>query len=190
MKELDSKHYCKVKCISCDNDGENISSKKACKKERLGVFLEYTAPWTPQQNESVEREFAKLYIQVRAMLSDGKFIIASKLALGRSSTSCYSTTNQSELNVHHLIPSDHVLTTNSTVMMMIMTMIWTKTIIFNLWVLWFTNMETTNLIIKVLIMMCHKSLLWILKGVEESEGNPRYETNINSKVLQPRKIWK
>ncbi len=32
IKELDSKYNCKVKCIRCDDAGENISLEKACKQ--------------------------------------------------------------------------------------------------------------------------------------------------------------
>ena len=73
IKELDSKHNYKVKYICCDNSGENISFKKVCKQEGLRVTFECTAPKTPQQNGRVEREFATLYCQVRAMLNGGKF---------------------------------------------------------------------------------------------------------------------
>ncbi len=73
IKEMHLKYNCKVKCIRCDNAGENISLEKACKQEGLGVFFEYTAPGTPQQNGRVERKFATLYNRVRAMLNGGKF---------------------------------------------------------------------------------------------------------------------
>ncbi len=32
IKELHSKYYCKVKCIYCDNAGENITLEKACNR--------------------------------------------------------------------------------------------------------------------------------------------------------------
>ncbi len=72
IKELDSKYDCKVKCILCDNAGENVFLEKACKQKGLGELFEYSAPGTPQQNGRVEQKFATLYNQVRATLNSGK----------------------------------------------------------------------------------------------------------------------
>ncbi len=65
IMELYLKYDCKVKYIHCDNAVEN---------EGLGVFFEYTATGTPQQNGRVEQKFATLYNQERAMLNNGNFI--------------------------------------------------------------------------------------------------------------------
>ncbi len=44
IKVWDSKYNFKVKCTYCDDAGENVSLKKACEEEGLGVIFEYAAP--------------------------------------------------------------------------------------------------------------------------------------------------
>ena len=53
MKNLKNKYDMQVQYLCCDNTGENVAFKKACKQEGLGVGFECTAPGTPQQNGHV-----------------------------------------------------------------------------------------------------------------------------------------
>ena len=47
-----------VKYARCDNAGENTKQlRKAC-EEAMGIILEFTAPYTLEQNGVVERAFA------------------------------------------------------------------------------------------------------------------------------------
>ncbi len=82
-KELDSKYNFKFNCICCDNAGKNVSLEKTCKQEGLGVFFEYTASGTSQQNGRLDRKFATLYSRVRAMLNGGKFSSLLQNLLGQ-----------------------------------------------------------------------------------------------------------
>ena len=66
--DLKATHDIMVKCIRCDNSGENHSLESRCNQEGLGIKFEYTAPNTPQQNRRVERKFQTLYGRVRAMV--------------------------------------------------------------------------------------------------------------------------
>ena len=58
-----------VKTIRCDNAGENKSLQNDCIKEGLGINFQFTAPYTPQHNGSIERSFATSYGRMRAMLN-------------------------------------------------------------------------------------------------------------------------
>ena len=44
----------KIRYLRCDNAGEHKEVEKICEKE--GITMEYTAPYTPQQNGRVERK--------------------------------------------------------------------------------------------------------------------------------------
>ena len=66
INNLKNKYNLQVQYLCCNNTGENVAFKKACKQEGLGVDFEYTAPGMPQLNEQVE------IIRVRAMLHHGK----------------------------------------------------------------------------------------------------------------------
>jgi transposase InsO family protein len=46
----------RIKTVRCDNDKEQIQPLKNMCWE-LGVQIEYVAPYTPQQNGKVERQF-------------------------------------------------------------------------------------------------------------------------------------
>jgi hypothetical protein len=46
----------KIKFFRCDNAAEYGILERLCKK--FGITIEYTAPYTPQQNGVVEQQFA------------------------------------------------------------------------------------------------------------------------------------
>ena len=58
--ELDSKYSIKVKCICCNNAGENKPPQQQLKREGLKIQFKFTAPDMPQQNSVVEHAFATL----------------------------------------------------------------------------------------------------------------------------------
>ena len=62
-----------IKRIRCDNAGKNQELERECKKEGMGIFFEYTAPDSPQQNGRVKREFVTLSGRMRAMLTGSGF---------------------------------------------------------------------------------------------------------------------
>ena len=61
-----------VKYIRCDNAGDNQVLQLQCEREILNVKFEFTGPDTPQYNGKIERRFATLYGQVRAILNEAK----------------------------------------------------------------------------------------------------------------------
>ena len=59
-----------IQHIRCDNAGENISCQQFLTADPLfNIKFEYTAPYTPEQNGTVERKFQTLYGKVRSMLN-------------------------------------------------------------------------------------------------------------------------
>ncbi len=54
------KSHGQVKCIWCDNAGENKVAVELLQESIRGIIPEYTAPHTPQQNGIVERRFPTL----------------------------------------------------------------------------------------------------------------------------------
>ncbi len=69
IKELKVNQDIIVCKIRCDNSGENIAFKNKAKEEGLGLNFEFMARQTPQQNGRIERKYATLFGQVRAMLN-------------------------------------------------------------------------------------------------------------------------
>ena len=68
VKELKPMHGINVKFIHCDNT-ETKAFKNLCKKNGLGLFFEFLAPNTPQQNGQVEHKFETLFGRVHSMLN-------------------------------------------------------------------------------------------------------------------------
>ena len=58
-----------VKNIQCDNEGENKTLHKDAMRDSLGVNFQFTAPYTLQQNGTIERSFATSYERIQAMLN-------------------------------------------------------------------------------------------------------------------------
>ena len=54
IKHLKNKCNLQVQYFHCNNTGENVSFKKACKQEWLGVDFKYIAPGVPQKNGHVK----------------------------------------------------------------------------------------------------------------------------------------
>ncbi len=59
----------RVRYIRCDNAGENITLQKELNNEGSNIQFKFTARQTPQQNRKVERAFATLYGQMRAVMT-------------------------------------------------------------------------------------------------------------------------
>ena len=73
IKQIMKEHNIVIKKIRCDNAGENkILQQIIQEDEKLNIKFEFTAPYTPEQNGKVERQFATLYGKVRAMLNWAK----------------------------------------------------------------------------------------------------------------------
>ena len=60
IENLKNKYDVQVQYLYCDNAGESMAFKKACKQEGLGVDFEYTAPGMPQQNGCEEQKFSTI----------------------------------------------------------------------------------------------------------------------------------
>ena len=61
-----------VRCVHCDNAGEN-ESLKLYKQEGMGIKFEHTAPSMPRQNGRLEQKFVILYKRFQAMLNGRNF---------------------------------------------------------------------------------------------------------------------
>ena len=57
FKELKQNYKIIVKCVRCDNSGENNTLKTQCIRENLGVRFEYTTPGTPPTEWSCGKGF-------------------------------------------------------------------------------------------------------------------------------------
>ena len=55
-----------VKKIRCDNAGENLTLEKLCLKEGFNIEFEFTAPYSPQYNGTVERSFPTIFNKMRS----------------------------------------------------------------------------------------------------------------------------
>ena len=55
IEYLKNEDNIQVQCLCCNNTGESVAFKKACKWEWLGLVFEYTDPGMPQQNGHVEK---------------------------------------------------------------------------------------------------------------------------------------
>jgi hypothetical protein len=65
-----TKEGIKIKIIRCDNAGEFKSlQKKIDTTPDSIIHFEYTAPYTPEQNGTIERKFQTLYGKTRSMLN-------------------------------------------------------------------------------------------------------------------------
>ena len=65
-----------LRYIRCDNGGENLNLLGEFGRDLAArIKLEYTAPYTPQQNGVVERSFAFMYGMLRATVNGLKFKI-------------------------------------------------------------------------------------------------------------------
>ena len=73
LTKIKNNYGVSVKIIRCDNAGENLKLQEKLEELGFGVNFEYTAAGTPQHNGVVERLFATLYGQVRAMLNGADF---------------------------------------------------------------------------------------------------------------------
>ena len=66
----------KVQVLRMDNKGENIHIKNGIQSNpvlcEMGTIVEYTAPYTPQQNGKVERAFPTLFGRARAACNRAK----------------------------------------------------------------------------------------------------------------------
>ena len=72
IENLKNKYNLQVQYLHCNNAGENDAFKNACKQEGMGDDFEYSAPGTPQQNNSIKRKFVTLFNRVCAMLNGNK----------------------------------------------------------------------------------------------------------------------
>ena len=67
-----------IKYVHCDNAGEKIRHlQDACEKE-TGITMEYTAPYTPEQNGVVERAFTNVRNMGYAMMLDARFSLEAQ----------------------------------------------------------------------------------------------------------------
>ena len=55
--ELKAKYGIDTKYIRLDNSGENISLRKECDKQNLGIIFEFTAPGTPSKTQLLKEKY-------------------------------------------------------------------------------------------------------------------------------------
>jgi hypothetical protein len=66
----DKERRIKIQIIRCDNAGENKSlQNKINTTPDFIIHFEYTAPYTPEQNGTIERKFQTLYGKTRSMMN-------------------------------------------------------------------------------------------------------------------------
>jgi hypothetical protein len=59
-------HAAEVRFLRCDNSSENNSLQQELATDtKLKIQIEFTAPYSPQQNGKIEREFTTLWGKVR-----------------------------------------------------------------------------------------------------------------------------
>ena len=73
IKKLKNNHKVSIGTLRCNNAGENFKFKKLLEEEGLGVQFEFSAPYTPQQNGSVECSFVTSFGRTRAMMNYAGF---------------------------------------------------------------------------------------------------------------------
>jgi ribosomal protein S10 len=80
----------RVKSVRCDNAKEQmVPLKNMCWAN--GVMVEYVAPYTPQQNGKVERQFPTDLKRANAMLDTVKLSVAHKMKLRKEAIQYAST---------------------------------------------------------------------------------------------------
>jgi hypothetical protein len=80
----------RVKTVRCDNAKEQmVPLKNMCWAN--GVMVEYVAPYTPQQNGKVERQFPTDLKRANAMLDAVKLSVAHKMKLQKEAIQYAST---------------------------------------------------------------------------------------------------
>ena len=62
-----------VKYVRCGNAGENTKQLREACEEEMGIILEFTAAYTPEQNEVVEGAFATVRNRWYAMMLNANF---------------------------------------------------------------------------------------------------------------------
>ena len=67
-----------VKFVRCDNAGENVNQLQDACEGITGITMEYTAPYTPEQNGVVERAFASVRNRGYALMIDARLTKAAK----------------------------------------------------------------------------------------------------------------
>jgi hypothetical protein len=74
MRQM-KQHRSPVKCIRCDNAGENKDLHNECKEssDLTDVKFEFTARDSPQFNSKTERKFGVLFGRIRSACNAGKF---------------------------------------------------------------------------------------------------------------------
>ena len=73
LKNLQFTQAVTTKTVCNNNAGDKKAFKSLCKKDGMGVKLEYTTYCTPQQNGCIEQKFGILFYHVWVMLNSGKF---------------------------------------------------------------------------------------------------------------------
>jgi transposase InsO family protein len=80
----------RVKTVRCDNDEEQMAPlKDMCWAN--GVLVEYAAPYTPQQNGKVERQFPTDLMRANAMLDTVQLNAAHRMKLQKDAIQYAST---------------------------------------------------------------------------------------------------
>ena len=79
LLQIYSLHGVKVEIIRMDNAGENLHIQEMILNHhllhRMGTKIEFTAPFTPQQNGKIERVFPTMFARARACFNAAKFDI-------------------------------------------------------------------------------------------------------------------
>jgi hypothetical protein len=62
----------KVSYLRCDNSGENVAFQENLEVSMFDISVEFTAPYTPEQNGMTERAFQTLFNKTRALLNQAQ----------------------------------------------------------------------------------------------------------------------
>ena len=75
-----------IRYLRCDNAGEHKEVEKICEKE--GITMEYTAPYTPQQNGRVERKLNVIWQRALTMMVNANMTRSAQNDFWAEAASC------------------------------------------------------------------------------------------------------
>jgi len=93
IKILQERYMMNVKFIRMDNAGENKSLMQMLEEKYPKIYVEFTAPGTPQQNGRVEKKFDTLIGYARAILNEAGFDVMLRNKLWAEAASFVTTTH-------------------------------------------------------------------------------------------------
>jgi hypothetical protein len=93
VEEMKTRDRNMVKFLRCNNSPENKNILQELKKKGINTVIEFTAQGTPEENGKVERMFATLWGQSRAMMNQEKMNEEFRLGLWTECANCATQLN-------------------------------------------------------------------------------------------------